>query len=60
MFKALGVVLAAYVCYCVFSGRVLAKAGIGSREVLRDESPLYFWAVVAIYSGLSAALLTVF
>ena len=60
MFKVLGAVLALYVCYCVFNGRVVAKAGAGSREVLRDEAPLYFWMVVAIYAGLSLALFTVF
>jgi len=60
MFKVIGVLLAVYVCYSVFSGRVVAKAGAGSREVLREESPRYFWTVVAIYAGLSLALVTVF
>jgi hypothetical protein len=60
MFKFLGALLAAYVCYCVYTGRVVAKAGPGSREVLREESPRYFWTIIVIYAGLSIALITVF
>jgi drug/metabolite transporter (DMT)-like permease len=60
MFKLIGAVLAVYVCYAVVTGRVMAKAGAGSREVLRDESPGYFWVVIAIYAGLSLALFTMF
>lgn len=60
MFKILGTLLAIYVCYCVFAGRVVAKAGAGSREVLRGEMPRAFWTVIVIYAGLSIALITVF
>lgn len=60
MFKLLGAVLAVYVCHAVVTGRVIAKAGAGSRQVLRDESPGYYWTVIAIYAGLSLALFTVF
>lgn len=60
MFKALGILLALYVCYSAVTGRVLAKAGYRVREVHRDESPRYFWIVIAIYAGLSIALVTVF
>jgi len=60
VFKLLGAVLAVYVCHAVVTGRVIAKAGAGSREVLRDESPGYYWTVIAIYAGLSLALFTVF
>jgi len=60
MFKVIGFLLAAYVGYSVISGRVVAKAGSGSREVFREDSPGYYWVVVAIYAGLSVALVTVF
>lgn len=60
MFKVIGFLLAVYVGYSVISGRVVAKAGIGSREVFREDSPGYYWMVVAIYAGLSVALVTVF
>ena len=60
MFKPLGAALAVYVAYAAVSGRVWAKAGPGSREVLREQTPGYFWVVVAIYAGLSLALLLVF
>jgi len=56
MFKFLGVLLACYVVYAALSGRVYAKAGAGSRSVERSEAPSYFWAVVAVYAGLSLAL----
>ncbi len=56
MFKVLGALLACYVVYAVLSGRVVAKAGAGSRSVERAESPSYFWAVIVVYAGLSAAL----
>lgn len=60
MFKFLGVVLAAYVCYAAVSGRVYAKSGVSGRHVLREESPGYFWVVIAIYAGLSLALVLLF
>lgn len=60
MFRALGIGIALYVVYAVFNGSVHAKSGIRMREVLRDESPGYFWAVIAIYSVLSLMLIFVF
>jgi len=32
----------------------------GGRTVSRQETPVYFWTVVAIYAGLSVALIGVF
>lgn len=60
LFKILGILLAVYVCYSIVAGRVLAKAGPRAREVRRDESPRYFWVVIAIYACLSIALVTIF
>jgi hypothetical protein len=60
MFKFPGALLAAYVCYCIFTGRVVAKSGLGAREVLREEAPGYFWTIIVIYAGLGIALMTVF
>jgi hypothetical protein len=60
MFKFLGAALAVYVCYAAVSGSVYAKSGISGRRVLREESPGYFWVVIAIYVGLSLALVLVF
>lgn len=57
MFKFLGAALACYVAYAALSGSVIAKAGAGSRSVERRDSPVYFWAVVAVYAALSVALL---
>jgi hypothetical protein len=60
MFKTIGAVLAIYVCYAAVSGSVYAKSGISGRSVLREESPTYFWVVIAIYAALSLALVLVF
>jgi len=60
MFPALGAVLAVYVVYALLRGEVFAKAGVGGRVVSREASPEYYWVVVALYGGLSLALLTVF
>jgi hypothetical protein len=60
MFKLLGAVLALYTLAAVARGVVVAKAGPGARTVVRHETPRYFWSVIAIYAGLSVALLTVF
>lgn len=60
MFKALGVVVALYAVYAAVKGEVYAKAGPSGRVVSRADSPEYFWVVIAIYAGLSIALITVF
>lgn len=60
MFQALGAVLAVYVVYALLRGEVFAKAGVAGRVVSREASPEYYWVVVALYGGLSLALLTVF
>jgi hypothetical protein len=60
VFDLLGVLLAMYTLYAVGRGQVYAKSGPGGRSVLRSQSPRYFWTVIAIYAGLSIALLTIF
>jgi hypothetical protein len=60
MFKVIGAGLAIYVCYAAVSGSVYAKSGISGRGVLREESPTYFWVVIAIYAALSLALVLLF
>jgi hypothetical protein len=60
LFKALGVILAIYTAYAAFRGEVFARSRWSGRTVGRSEEPRYFWVVIAIYFGLSVALLTVF
>ena len=60
LFKALGVVLAIYTAHAAFRGEVYARSGWKGRTIERMEEPRYFWVVIAIYFGLSVALLTVF
>lgn len=60
MFRALGILVLLYVCYALATGAVFAKRGPGGRMVSRAESPGYFSVVIAIYTLLAIALLTVF
>ena len=62
MFKALGLVVALYTLWAAIDGKVYAKqSGLrGGRHIVKADEPRYFWAVIAIYAGLSVALLTVF
>jgi hypothetical protein len=60
MFKALGVLVGAYALYAAVKGEVYAKSGPWGRTVSREDSPEYFWVVVAIYAGFGLALMTVF
>ena len=60
MFKVIGAVLAVYICYAIVNGSVYAKSGPSARNVLREESPGYFWVVIAIYAALSLALVLLF
>jgi len=60
MFKALGIVVAAYTLWAAVGGKVYAKDGWSGRYIVKAEEPRYFWTVIAIYAGLSVALLTVF
>jgi hypothetical protein len=60
MFKVLGIILALYTVYAIFTGEVYAKSGPGGRPVSRLESPGYFWVVIAIYGALSLSLVAFF
>ena len=60
MFKLIGAALAVYVCYAIVNGSVYAKSGVSVRNVPREESPAYFWVVIAIYAALSLALVLLF
>ncbi len=60
LWQALGVVVGVYAIYAAIQGKVFAKQGPWGRYIERAESPGYFWAVIAVYAGLSVALFTVF
>ena len=62
MFKLLGILVAAYTLWAAFDGKVYAKSGglWGARMITKENEPHYFWVVIAIYGGLSIALMTVF
>ncbi|HSD43831.1 MAG TPA: hypothetical protein VLD36_18425 [Burkholderiales bacterium] len=56
----LGILVGLNALYAAVIGDVFAKAGVKERTVSRADSPEYFWIVIAIYAGLSVALVTVF
>lgn len=60
MFKLLGILVGLYTLYATFKGEVYAKSGVWGKTVSREDSPEYFWVVIAIYAGLALALATVF
>lgn len=60
LWQALGGAVGLYTLYAAIRGRVFAKQGPWGRTIERAESPGYFWAVIAVYAGLSVALFTVF
>lgn len=60
MFKVLGILVGLYTLYAAMNGKVYAKSGAWGRTVSRVDSPEYFWVVIAIYAGLSVALITIF
>lgn len=60
IFKAFGLVFLVYAIWASVTGVVWAKGGTRSRRIVREESPVYFWVIIVIYAGMSAALMTVF
>jgi len=60
MFKGLGILVAVYTIYAIAQGEVFAKSGIGGSTISKKESPRYFWAIIAVYSLLAIALMTIF
>jgi hypothetical protein len=59
-FGIMGTLLMLYTLYAAVTGKVYAKRRVWGRLIWRNESPGYFWVVIAIYAGLSVALMTVF
>lgn len=60
MFKVLGVLVGLYTAWAAVQGEVFAKHRAWGRTVRRDETPKYFWAVIAVYALLALALVLVF
>ena len=56
---AMGLVLVAYVVYCIARGRINARVfGAKARPVLRTEQPVFFWFVVS--GHIAVALIIIF
>jgi len=57
--KAVGLILLAYVVYCIARGRIDARmAGAAARPVLRSERPVFFWFVISCH--ITVALVMMF
>ena len=59
-FRLLGFIVFAYAVYAIIKGEVYAKSGAGGRIITKTESLDTFWLTVAIYIGLSIALVALF
>lgn len=57
--EILGALVALYAAYAAWKGEVYAKSGVWRKVVSREESPSYFWIVIAIYACLGVALMTI-
>lgn len=60
VFELLGILLACYTAYAVWTGSVFAKQGPWGRSFLRDDEPFRYWSVIVVYIGLSLALVFYF
>ena len=60
MFMLLGIAVGLYTTFAACSGSVYAKRGPGGCMVVRAESPVYFWAIIACYAALAIALVAIF
>jgi hypothetical protein len=62
VFKLLGILVAIYVVFAAYDGRVYAERAWLRRPsmVERSAEPRWFWTVIAIYGALAVALITVF
>ena len=60
LFDLLGALLALYLAWALARGEVVARSGPGARRIVRALSPRSYWAVMAVYAALAAALVLVF
>lgn len=60
LFNLLGIALAVYTLLAAGRGEVYARHRAWGRTTRRADEPRWFWTIIAIYAGLSVALLTVF
>jgi len=60
LWDALGLLVAAYIAYAAFNGRVYARHRAWGREIRRDDEPRYFWLVIGCYALLAVALVLLF
>lgn len=60
LFKGLGILMGLYTIYAAVQGEVYAKSGIHWACVTQADNPYYFRMVIAIYAGLSLALVFLF
>lgn len=58
-FQLLAAMLASYVVMSIWSGEIWALRGTRPEHVMRGEEPLWFWALIVLYSCLAAGLASV-
>lgn len=58
--EGVGIVLLAYVAYCVARGQIGARVlGTRARPVLRSENPMFFWFVIGCHVTVALAIMFV-
>ena len=60
LFDILGILLACYVSYSLFTRSVYAKPGPWGRTLRRDEDAFAYWSAIVSYVLLSIALVFIF
>ena len=59
-FKLLGAALVIYIDYALAYGQVYARRGLWGANYRRENDPWVYWSTIAVYAGLSVALLFFF
>jgi hypothetical protein len=60
MFVFLGIAIGIYTIISAYTGNVWARSRFSGRMIVREDTPIYFWSVIACYALLAIALMTVF
>jgi hypothetical protein len=57
MLLPIGVFVLLYAAYALVQGEVWAKDRWSGKRVYRDQSPFYFWFMIAVYTALGVLLI---
>jgi hypothetical protein len=58
MLLPIGILVLLYIVYALAQGEVWAKDRWTGKRVYRDQSPVYYWFMIAVYTALGVMLLS--